>query len=322
MAVCTAVFPGVPGSVAEVRRFVAAALATAPEAVVPPEVSQTAELLVSELATNAITHTHSGDPGASYGVEVRVDAGRVRVEVKNRHPHDVLNRPRVRTPEADAEHGRGLFLVAVLATEWGTTAHRPGVFFTLEWVVGVPETEASILTRARPCGEREGHSVDRARPTAARHRKETPPRLLCLLVLAGVLVVAAVMPARRVGRHCTGAPGAAPHVPGPQPVPVRQARVVPRIPDYPRFAEVAESHSALWEVTYRYGEAAPYAARNRVTAHVVAVSDIELLDHCLHVYEPPSPLRAYTAPRVRAHDLGAEQRALDDHAGSSDRPGR
>ncbi|GLU47364.1 hypothetical protein [Nocardiopsis ansamitocini] len=129
-------------------------------------------------------------------------------------------------------------------------------------------------------------------------------RFLSLLTLVSVLLMAAVMPARRVGRHCAGAPGmpgAAPGVFGPQPAPVRQARVVPRIPDYPRFAEVAESHSALWEVTYRYGEAAPYAARNRVTAHVLAVSDVELLDHCLHVYEPPSPLRAYTAPRVRAY---------------------
>ncbi|GLU47588.1 ATP-binding protein [Nocardiopsis ansamitocini] len=301
MAVCAAVFPGIPGSVAEVRRFVAAALVTDPGAVVPPEVSQTAELLVSELATNAITHTHSGDPGSSYGVEVRVDAGRVRVEVRNRHPHDVLDRPRVRTPGADAEHGRGLFLVAAMSTDWGAMAHTQGVFFTLEWVLGAPETEASIMARARPREERGRHSVSRPRPTAGPHRKGTPPRLLSLLVLAGVLVVAAVMPARRVGRHCAGAPGAAPDVPGPLPVPVRQARVVPRIPDYPRFAEVAESHSALWEVTYRYGEAAPYTARNRVTAHVVAVSDIELLDHCLHVYEPPSPLRAYTAPRVRAH---------------------
>ncbi|WP_285756603.1 hypothetical protein [Nocardiopsis ansamitocini] len=126
-------------------------------------------------------------------------------------------------------------------------------------------------------------------------------RFFSLLALAGVLLVAAVMPARRAGRHCVGSSGASTVSVEPQPVPLRQARVVPRIPDYPRFAEVAESHSALWEVTYRYGEAAPYAARNRVTAHVLAVSDVELLDHCLHVYEPPSPLRAYTAPRVRAH---------------------
>ncbi|GLU48788.1 hypothetical protein [Nocardiopsis ansamitocini] len=122
-------------------------------------------------------------------------------------------------------------------------------------------------------------------------------RFFSLLALASVLLVAAVMPARRTGGLCAHLLR---HVASSL-VPVRQARVVPRIPDYPRFAEVAESHSALWEVTYRYGEAAPYAARNRVTAHVVAVSDVELLDHCLHVYEPPSPLRAYTAPRVRAY---------------------
>ncbi|WP_285761221.1 hypothetical protein [Nocardiopsis ansamitocini] len=132
-------------------------------------------------------------------------------------------------------------------------------------------------------------------------------RFFSLLALASVLLVAAVMPARRVGRHCAGAPEAVSGVPGAQSAPMRQARVVPRIPDYPRFAEVAESHSALWEVTYRYGEAAPYSARNRVTAHVLAVSDVELLDHCLHVYEPPSPLRAYTAPRVRAYAQASAQ---------------
>ncbi|WP_285761491.1 hypothetical protein [Nocardiopsis ansamitocini] len=42
-----------------------------------------------------------------------------------------------------------------------------------------------------------------------------------------------------------------------------------RIPDSPRFAEVA----------YRHSGPACYVARNRVTAHVVAVSDVELLDH-------------------------------------------
>lgn len=80
----------------------------------------------------------------------------------------------------------------------------------------------------------------------------------------------------------------------PDPAPQRQARrVPPRIPDYPAFAATAEAHSARWEITYGYGSATPYTARHRVTGHVVAVSDLDLLDHVLTTYEPSHPVRGY-----------------------------
>ena len=93
--------------------------------------------------------------------------------------------------------------------------------------------------------------------------------------------------------------------------PPRQARAIPqRIPNYPAFAECAERHSALWEITYAYGSPCPYTARNRVTGHRVAVDDLDLLDHILATYEPPHPVRGYygqqTRGRVRSY-LNGEQ---------------
>ena len=88
--------------------------------------------------------------------------------------------------------------------------------------------------------------------------------------------------------------------------PKRQARAIPpRIPNYAEFAATAEAHSALWEITYEYSSSSPYRARNRVTGHVVAVSDLDLLDHILATYEPPHPVRGYygqqTRGRIRAY---------------------
>ena len=69
---------------------------------------------VSELATNALRHTPAGRLFL-----VRVDAQEhlVHVEV-----HDAGGgEPRVCSPAATDDHGRGLLLVAALADDWGTT---------------------------------------------------------------------------------------------------------------------------------------------------------------------------------------------------------
>ncbi|HLU96477.1 MAG TPA: hypothetical protein VKZ89_06535 [Thermobifida alba] len=132
--------------------------------------------------------------------------------------------------------------------------------------------------------------------------------LLRLLTLPVALLLAVFAPARGSyrPRHATRTEPAAhpPAAPAPTgPVPRPQARAVPpRIPDYPVFAECAERHSALWEVTYAYGAPCPYTARNRVTGHLVAVSDVDLLDHVLTEYQPPHTVRAYCdRGRVRAY---------------------
>ncbi|WP_255266189.1 ATP-binding protein [Thermobifida fusca] len=76
-------------------------------------------LLTSELATNAIEHTRSGQHGDGFFVTVEHTCTEiVRITV-----HDSGNRqqtPHVTKPETDDEHGRGLFIVDALADRWGS----------------------------------------------------------------------------------------------------------------------------------------------------------------------------------------------------------
>ncbi|GII76474.1 ATP-binding protein [Sphaerisporangium rufum] len=93
---------------------------------------ETAELLVSELAANAVTATRGMNratmPGArDYGtqhtadfldyiwVDVHRTPGAVVLEVGDPSPDP----PRLRPAALDDEGGRGLFLVSVLAAGWG-----------------------------------------------------------------------------------------------------------------------------------------------------------------------------------------------------------
>ncbi|MFE9093350.1 ATP-binding protein [Streptomyces sp. NPDC007264] len=90
-----------------------------------PERSEIAELLTSELVTNALVHT---DREAV--LTVTVSARGLHVEVRDfvgRRP-----RPRAANPD-DGTHGRGLMLVQSLADAWGVRPHGVGkaVWFDL-----------------------------------------------------------------------------------------------------------------------------------------------------------------------------------------------
>jgi len=118
--------------------------------------------------------------------------------------------------------------------------------------------------------------------------------MLRLLMLTITLLLAAFTPAPAPARSV--APPHRPRHAAPDPAPQPQARRVPqRIPNYPEFAATAERHSPLWEVVYEHGSATPYTARHRVTGHLVAVNDVELLDHVLTEYQPPHGVRGYLA---------------------------
>jgi anti-sigma regulatory factor (Ser/Thr protein kinase) len=78
---------------------------------VPEDVIDTARLLASELATNAITH---GETGRIY-LEVRSFGCCLGVDVRDDSPAA----PVVRSVAGDDERGRGLLLVAELADSWG-----------------------------------------------------------------------------------------------------------------------------------------------------------------------------------------------------------
>ncbi|MEV6838275.1 ATP-binding protein [Streptomyces sp. NPDC051133] len=90
-----------------------------------PGRSEIAELLTSELVTNALLHTD--DEAVLTAV---VEPGGLRVEVRD----FMARRPELRAPDAqDDTHGRGLVLVQSLADAWGVRPHGVGksVWFEL-----------------------------------------------------------------------------------------------------------------------------------------------------------------------------------------------
>ncbi|OKJ75172.1 ATP-binding protein [Streptomyces sp. CB02460] len=91
------------------------------------EPAQVAELLLSELVTNALVHT---DDGAV--VAVSVAPRRLRVEVRDFVP-GMDSEPHV-PPADDGTHGRGLILVESLADSWGISPRSLGkvVWFELD----------------------------------------------------------------------------------------------------------------------------------------------------------------------------------------------
>ncbi|MFD8596302.1 ATP-binding protein [Kitasatospora sp. NPDC059646] len=83
-----------------------------------PELADTAELLTSELVTNALVHTGKG---AEFDAVLTAEQ-RLRVEV-----HDRTSRlPGRRPPSESATSGRGLLLVEALADDWGVQLRGDG----------------------------------------------------------------------------------------------------------------------------------------------------------------------------------------------------
>ena len=114
--------PPVAASVGTARRLVTATLQ---DAGADQDTVDVAELLVSEVVTNAVLHTDTE-------IEVRVRAGGpgVLVEVSDRS----LQLPRQRTHDSESVSGRGLDLVEMLAAQFGVAVGPDGaksVWFTL-----------------------------------------------------------------------------------------------------------------------------------------------------------------------------------------------
>ncbi|MBT2477388.1 ATP-binding protein [Streptomyces sp. ISL-94] len=83
----------------------------------------TAELLLSELVTNAVRHARAPQ-GRDIGVRLARYDGVLRVEVADAGPAVKL------TPQVVAdwdERGRGLAIVAALAERWGCCPRRHGI---------------------------------------------------------------------------------------------------------------------------------------------------------------------------------------------------
>ncbi|MFG2618139.1 ATP-binding protein [Streptomyces sp. NPDC048507] len=87
------------------------------------ETADTAELLLSELVTNAVRHS-GAPPGRDIGVRVARYDGVLRVEVADA---GALVDLAPQNASAWDERGRGLAIVAALADRWGQCPRRHGI---------------------------------------------------------------------------------------------------------------------------------------------------------------------------------------------------
>jgi anti-sigma regulatory factor (Ser/Thr protein kinase) len=83
-------------------------------------ISETAELLLSELVTNAVKAARAADHGMPVNISLSADRARLFIEVWDGDLQPPV--PRVLEndlPALDAESGRGLLLVETLSERWG-----------------------------------------------------------------------------------------------------------------------------------------------------------------------------------------------------------
>ena len=83
-----------------------------------------AELVTSELVTNAMIHTRSGLPGGTVTLAMRAHPDQVQILVRDSGGPSVPDWTSASDP--DSEHGRGLALISTIATEWGSHASPAG----------------------------------------------------------------------------------------------------------------------------------------------------------------------------------------------------
>lgn len=98
---------------------------------VPEEDGAVAELLVSELVTNALRHSR-GDISLTLSRE----DGLLRCEVEDGDPDCSL--PHVHQAHEDEERGRGLHLLDLLSRCWGSARTESGKAVWFELAVSVP----------------------------------------------------------------------------------------------------------------------------------------------------------------------------------------
>lgn len=153
---------------------------------VPAGVVETVQLIVSELTTNAVRHPKEGEkqislyspqsPVRTFELLLEVVHGAVRVSV-----WDYDERPPVlKEVGAEATSGRGIFLVAVMSSNWGhyPVRDRPG---KVVWA------EVGLLPLSHPRGEEQADRFP-GRPPATGRREKPQARQVDPLLLGRVLV--------------------------------------------------------------------------------------------------------------------------------------
>ena len=119
-------------------------------------ITETIELLVSELTTNSVQAMAGHDGQPAVRLRLFSDNARVRIEVWDADPRPPAPKDPAGDgmPDLEAEGGRGLFLVAALSTRWGwcpprsLRARSSGVSWTLP--AGIP-SEIVDPPRSHPC---------------------------------------------------------------------------------------------------------------------------------------------------------------------------
>jgi len=106
--------PGLPEEISRARRWVREILSETP-------CSDDAALIVSELGTNALRHTASGDPHGTFHVVVVLSEHMLSISVTDDGKTDTV--PTIGQPGPEATGGRGLGMVSALAAH---VEIRPG----------------------------------------------------------------------------------------------------------------------------------------------------------------------------------------------------
>lgn len=128
------IFDGTLDQLAEARRFVRLVADG-------HEMAYMAELVVCELATNAVLHTDSGDVGGQFVVEVEFGPESVNVAVDDMGaPQEPVVKGEGLAEEAVS--GRGLWMVELLSLKWGFEPTRVG---RKVWAVLPPSLEDSCV---------------------------------------------------------------------------------------------------------------------------------------------------------------------------------
>ncbi len=116
-------FPASTEAVAAARNTVADAVAIAGY----PELVEPARLIVGELASNSVLHAAS-----PFHVRVSCQPPALRIEIAD----DSGIEPTLRSPEPERPGGRGMMIVAALASSWGTISSPAGKTVWVELACG------------------------------------------------------------------------------------------------------------------------------------------------------------------------------------------
>ncbi|MFF0088966.1 ATP-binding protein [Streptomyces canus] len=93
---------------------------------VSPGVTERAEQIVAELATNAALHGRVGSRDFRLTLTLDTAAGLLRIAVTDARGERLPSPPADYGTPLDAESGRGLLLVTALADRWGVEPYLPG----------------------------------------------------------------------------------------------------------------------------------------------------------------------------------------------------